>query len=65
MLDQRSRETSPLMTVKEVAEFLAVTERTVYRLMKECNLPACWVGGGWRFRAKTVDAWTRGETNAG
>ncbi len=51
-----------LMTVKEVAAFLAVTEPTVYQLMKECNLPARWVGSGWRFRARTVDAWTRGET---
>ena len=54
----------PLMTVKAVAAYLGVTQRTVYRLMKEYQLPACKVGGQWRFKVEGVEAWMRREKNA-
>ena len=60
-LGQQNKETGPLMTVRETADYLAVTEGTVCRLVKECNLPARWVGGQWRFRAESIDAWIRGD----
>jgi excisionase family DNA binding protein len=48
-----------LMTVGEVATYLAVNERTVYRLIKEGHLPAYRVGGQWRFKVEMIDAWMR------
>ena len=46
---------SILMTVKDVATYLSVTERTVYRLVKDHRLPAYKVGGQWRFRRQDID----------
>ena len=50
-------QTSILMTVKDVATYLAVTERTVYRLVKDHRLPAYKVGGQWRFKADMIEGW--------
>jgi len=55
------RQTNALLTVKEVATFLAVTERTVYRLVKDHRLPAYKVGGQWRFKVDLIEAWMRRE----
>lgn len=59
---QLNNTTSPLLTVKDVANYLGVTQRTVYRLMKEHSLPACKVGGQWRFKAESLEVWMRQET---
>ncbi len=48
-----------LMTVEEVAKYLAVTERTIYRLVKEGRLPAYRVGGQWRFKVAVLEEWMR------
>lgn len=46
-----------ILTVKEVAEYLKVNERTIYRLATEKKIPAFRVGASWRFRRKEVDSW--------
>ena len=51
-----------LMTVHEVAMYLSVTERTVYRLLKEHKLPALRVGGQWRFKAQMIEEWMQKES---
>ena len=61
LLEKQDRQANPLMTVKEVATYLAVTERTIYRLVKENRLPAYKVGGQWRFKAEMLDAWMNRE----
>lgn len=48
-----------LLTVKEVATYLVINQRTVYRLVKEQRLPAFRVGGQWRFKLELIEAWTR------
>lgn len=45
------------MTVREVATYLKVDERTVYRLAREGRLPATKLGGQWRFRRDLIDEW--------
>jgi excisionase family DNA binding protein len=57
MEKQKKQTTNTLMTVKDVATYLAVTERTVYRLVKDHKLPAYKVGGQWRFKADMIEAW--------
>jgi len=37
------------MTIGEVADFLKVTERTIYRLAAAKKVPAFKVGGSWTF----------------
>lgn len=48
---------SEIMRIKEVAEYLKVTERTIYRLAAAKKIPAFKVGGTWRFRATDIDGW--------
>jgi len=54
---QQRTQPSTLMTVKDVATYLSVTERTVYRLVKDHRLPAYKVGGQWRFKADMIESW--------
>jgi excisionase family DNA binding protein len=56
---------SKLLTVKEVANYLVVTERTVYRLIKDPRFPAFKVGGQWRFKIELIDEWMRGDRGHG
>lgn len=46
-----------IMTVREVADFLKVTERTIYRLAAESQIPSFKVGGSWRFRRTDLVEW--------
>jgi len=57
MEKQKKPTTNILMTVKDVATYLAVTEQTVYRLVKDHKLPAYKVGGQWRFKADMIESW--------
>lgn len=50
-----------LLTVQEVATHLAVSPRTVYRLMRDYRLPAYRVGGQWRFKLEAIEAWMSEE----
>src|SRR5712691_8272080 len=46
-----------LMTVKELAAYLNLNERTVLKLAAEGPLPAVKVGNQWRFRKAMIDTW--------
>ncbi len=46
-----------LMTVREVASYLHINERTALKLAMQGPLPAVRVGNQWRFRKAMVDAW--------
>ena len=46
-----------LMTVQEAADYLRVTEKTVYRLLKRGHIPATKVGRQWRFEKAAIDEW--------
>jgi excisionase family DNA binding protein len=48
-----------ILTIREVAEFLKLTEKTVYRLVSEDKLPAFKVGGSWRFRRIGIEKWIK------
>ena len=49
--------TSGIMTIGEVAGYLKVTERTIYRLAAAKKIPAFKVGGSWRFSKADIDKW--------
>ncbi len=48
-----------LMTIEEVADYLRVTEKAVYRLLKRGHIPATKVGRQWRFEKNSIDEWLR------
>ena len=45
------------MTLQEVAKYLRVTTRTIYRLLEASRIPARKVGRLWRFDKDSIDAW--------
>ncbi len=51
-----------ILTIKEVAEYLKVNERTVYRLAGAKKIPAFKVGGTWRFVRADIDQWIKNQT---
>jgi len=54
-----------LMTAQEVADFLQVTLRWVYRLHKERGLPLFKLGGRvWRCKVEDLDAWLEEQKTA-
>jgi nitrogen PTS system EIIA component len=48
---------SDVLTLKQLAEHLQLSERTIYRLLGRGQLPGFKVGGHWRFRRSVVDYW--------
>jgi excisionase family DNA binding protein len=47
----------PLLTVKQLATYLNVNERTVLKLVADGTLPGVKVGNQWRFRKAMIDTW--------
>jgi excisionase family DNA binding protein len=45
------------MTVREVCAYLSVRRATMYRLMKEKQIPAFRLGSDWRFNIEQIDRW--------
>ena len=51
-----------IMTIREVAEYLKINEKTAYRLAAEGEIPGFKVGGSWRFKRQNIDRWIAGKT---
>jgi len=45
------------MTVHDVAGYLNVDEKTVYRLAQRGQLPGFKVAGTWRFKRDDIETW--------
>ena len=45
------------MTVREVAEYLRFTEKTIYRLLRRGGIPAIKIDHQWRFDKSALDEW--------
>lgn len=52
-----------VLTSGEAAEYLNVHIRTIYRLVKNKQIPGRKVGGSWRFKKKALEEWLPGEEN--
>jgi excisionase family DNA binding protein len=58
------RETD-ILTILEVAAYLKVAQRTVYRLAAAKKIPAFKVGGVWRFSRAEIDDWIKQQSMEG
>jgi len=47
------------VTVEEVAHFLRVTKKTIYRLLERGDIPAVKIGRSWRFDKAAINEWLR------
>lgn len=53
-----------ILTIKEVADYLKVTDRTIYRLAAAKQIAAFKVGGSWRFARADIDSWIRHQSSS-
>jgi excisionase family DNA binding protein len=54
-----------IFTLDDVAAYLKVSKRTVYRLAASKKIPAFKVGGTWRFSRADIDAWIKQQSASG
>jgi excisionase family DNA binding protein len=45
------------MSIRQLATYLMVSEKTVYRMVERRQLPSIRVSSQWRFRKDDIDAW--------
>lgn len=57
--------TDEILTLKEVAEYLKLAEKTAYRLAAEGKLPGFKVGGSWRFKHEDLSKWIEEQKEKG
>lgn len=57
-----STQEGEILTIKQVAEFLKVTDRTIYKLAAAKKIPAFKVGGTWRFSRADIDSWIKQQS---
>jgi excisionase family DNA binding protein len=50
-------QTSEIMNVHHVAQYLHCDGVTIYRLIKKDKFPAFRLGSDWRFRRSDIDKW--------
>tara|TARA_R110001592_G_scaffold363263_1_gene682792 strand:- start:21092 stop:21301 length:210 start_codon:yes stop_codon:yes gene_type:complete len=55
----------PILTIKDVAEYLKVNERTIYRLAASGALPGFKVGNSWRFKQSELEQYIVSQHNRG
>ena len=53
----RGDEMPDLLTAKQLAEYLQLSSRSIYRLLERGQIPATKIGGQWRFRKSAIDEW--------
>jgi excisionase family DNA binding protein len=53
---------SEILTIRDVAAYLKVTNRTIYRLAAAKKIPAFKVGGTWRFSRIDIDSWIKKQS---
>lgn len=51
----------PWIGTKELCRYLSINRHTIMAWIKDKNMPAYRVGGGWRFRISEIDAWIEAQ----
>lgn len=54
-----------ILTIKELALYLKLAEKTAYRLASDGKLPGFKVGGAWRFRRDEINRWIKEQEKRG
>lgn len=49
--------TDQILTLKEIAAYLKLAEKTAYKLAADGKLPGFKVGGSWRFKQEDIERW--------
>lgn len=54
-----------IMCIREVADYLHLSQAKIYRMANSGLIPALRLGKSWRFRRDILDEWTRSQTHGG
>lgn len=52
-----------IMTAKDVASYLKLNERTVYRMATAAKIPVFKMGISWRFKKEDINTWIAQQHN--
>ncbi len=55
--------TDTWLTVKEVAQYLKLSQDLIYKLAQQGKIPASKVGTAWRFKKQKIDEWMEANEN--
>jgi len=51
-----------IMTIREVAEYLRLNDKTTCRYAAEGKIPGFKIGCAWRFRREDIVKWTKSQS---
>lgn len=57
MIKTANEMTDQILTLKEVAAYLKLADKTAYKLAADGKLPGFKVGGSWRFKRDDIERW--------
>ncbi len=52
-----------LLTLKEVAKYLQLSETTIYKMARVGEIPAIKIANQWRFKKEDIDKWLEKQKN--
>ena len=64
-MGDKMRTEKPFLSVREVADYLDIDYKTVYRLVRKGEIPAVKVGGMYRVRRSELEGYLDRQTVAG
>lgn len=50
-----------ILTIREVATYLRLDEKSIYRMAWDGQIPGFKVRNAWRFRSRDLDAWIESQ----
>lgn len=53
----RTTENEPWLTLKDICDYLSVSDDTLYRLIKFKDFPAQKIGNRWKGKKSQIDKW--------
>ncbi|HEY3355268.1 MAG TPA: PTS sugar transporter subunit IIA [Polyangia bacterium] len=53
-----------LLTVREIAEYMQMNERTILKLVNSGSLPGAKIASQWRFKRSVIDTWLADQMGA-
>ncbi len=62
--DNDAQNDGEVMTIKDVAQYLRISEAKVYELARTGAIPALRIGKSWRFQKDLLKQWVRKSAEA-
>jgi excisionase family DNA binding protein len=51
-----------ILTIKEISDYLKVSEKTIYRMVSRGEIPAFKMGTTWRFQKSAIEEWIKNQS---